>query len=134
MQFTVENVSIIKKFNFFPYLYKTLFGVSRIIEKIMACRGTLRESIQICIDIAFHLCASNKLSTPGNYREAFVLLAQFQIIPNDLADKMQKWTGLRNVISHLYDAIDDSKILTIVTTELDDFNSFITFLQGLQEI
>ena len=103
-------------------------------EKILATHHAIQESSQICIDLGFHICAVNHISTPNNYREVFVLLAQNNLIDKILGINMQKWASLRNVITHLYDKVDDRRIFSILEQDLGDLDDFVKFIHTLEEI
>ena len=103
-------------------------------EKQLACRYTVQESVQICIDIAFHLCIVNKLGEPTNYKDSFKILSQNQILSEQLSIKMQNWVGLRNLVSHIYEEADDSRIYSFIVEDLHDFDDFISTLNQLQKI
>jgi len=103
-------------------------------EKQLACRYALRECVQICIDIAFHLCVVNKFGEPANYRDSFKILCQNQIISDQLSEKMQYWVGVRNLVTHIYEDVDDTRIYSFITQDLHDFDEFISVLNRLQKI
>ena len=103
-------------------------------EKKLACRYTIQECVQICIDIAFHLCIVNKFGEPTNYKDSFKILNQNHILSNQLSRKMQNWVGLRNLISHIYEEVDDSRIFSFIEKDLHDFDEFISVLNQLQKI
>ena len=102
-------------------------------EKQLACRYTVQECVQICIGIAFHLCIVNKLGEPTNYKDSFKLLSQNQILSEQLSIKMQNWVGLRNLVSHIYEDVDDSRIYSFIVEDLHDFDEFISILNQLQK-
>ena len=102
-------------------------------EKQLACRYTIQESVQICIDIAFHLCIVNKFGEPTNYKDSFKILSQNQILSDQLSIKMQNWVGVRNLVSHIYEEVDDSRIYSFIIEDLHDFDEFISTLNQLQK-
>jgi len=102
-------------------------------EKQLACRYTIQESVQICIDIAFHLCIVNKFGEPTNYKDSFKILSQNHILSDQLSIKMQNWVGVRNLVSHIYEEVDDSRIYSFIIEDLHDFDEFISTLNQLQK-
>lgn len=103
-------------------------------EKQLACRYTIQECVQICIDVAFHLCIVNKFGEPTNYKDAFKILSRNQILSDQLSTKMQDWVGIRNIVSHMYEKVDDSRIYSFIAEDLHDFDEFILALNQLQKI
>ena len=103
------------------------------LEKQLACRYTIQECVRICIDIAFHLCIVNKFGEPTNYKDSFKILSQNQILSDQLSIKMQNWVGVRNLVSHIYEDVDDSRIYSFIIEDLHDFDDFISTLNQLQK-
>ena len=48
----------------------------------------------------------SQLGVPETYRDAFVRLAQEGLITPEQSTVLQGWAGLRNVLAHLYTAVD----------------------------
>jgi uncharacterized protein YutE (UPF0331/DUF86 family) len=88
-----------------------------------ALRYGLLESIQIVIDLACELVSRRNLGSPGSYRECIQILAQFDLVEDELATSLEKMVGLRNLLVHDYDEIDIAR-LTPLLNRLDDFRSF----------
>lgn len=63
-------------------------------------------AIQASIDIANHLIAQRGLRTPATYREAFEILAEAAVLPNELSEELADLAGFRNVLVHLYWRLD----------------------------
>ncbi len=101
-------------------------------EKKYATRHVIQECIQVCIDIAFHLCLINNLGDPDHYRDAFSKLSQYNILSEDIANRLSLWTGLRNILAHLYEKVDDERIFMIIQSNLNDFDEFIQELSHLE--
>ncbi len=60
-----------------------------------------------------------------------MLLAQLNengVISKKIGKEMEGWAGLRNVLVHLYLAIDYDQLLTILKQELDQPRSFAAAL------
>ena len=102
-------------------------------ETILATRQAIQETVQICLDIAFHVCARNKLPAPSSYKDVFTILANNSLLTKDLAKKMENWTGLRNIITHIYEEIDDQQIFEIISKDLGDFEIFLKEIEHLEE-
>ena len=81
-------------------------------------------SIQASIDISAHLISKNQLKRPATYREAFYLLGQSGMIPEELADELSDLAGFRNVLVHIYWDLDLDEIYSILQNELGTLRSF----------
>ena len=56
--------------------------------------------------------------------EAFDLLRQLNVISEELAIRMKKATGFRNIAVHAYQETNWSIVYAIITTRLPDFVEF----------
>jgi len=61
---------------------------------------------------------------PQDSRDAFSLLQTTGILPADLAQRMQRMVGFRNVAIHEYARLNLGVVRTIITKQLDDFRTF----------
>lgn len=102
-------------------------------EAILAPRHAIQEATHVCVDLAFHLCAWNKLPSPTSYRNAFETLAEHGLLTQELSKKMENWASLRNLITHVYEKIDDEVLFEIVKNDLGDFEQFLKAIEHLIE-
>jgi uncharacterized protein YutE (UPF0331/DUF86 family) len=66
----------------------------------------LELAAQCCIDLAMEVVARRGLGLPESNRDAFLRLAQAGVIDAAQAQALGGWAGLRNVLAHLYGAVD----------------------------
>jgi uncharacterized protein YutE (UPF0331/DUF86 family) len=83
---------------------------------------------ECAIDLAHHLIAERGWKTPATYREAFEVLGAERVLDARLAERMQGWAGLRNVLAHLYLAVDHARLHEILTCELDELERYAAAL------
>jgi uncharacterized protein YutE (UPF0331/DUF86 family) len=76
----------------------------------------MQVAIELCIDIAAHLCASLSLQRKERVSDMFLLLSDNKILSKDTAVKMAGASGLRNIIVHEYTDID----YKLAYSDLDD--------------
>jgi len=84
----------------------------------------LERAIQQCVDIAARVVATRSETTPSSMAESFTSLAHLEIIDANLAQRMRKAVGLRNVAVHLYQSIDWEIVFHVLWNNLDDFRDF----------
>ncbi|MBS0156002.1 MAG: DUF86 domain-containing protein [Nitrospira sp.] len=84
----------------------------------------LQRACETAIDLAMYVVSHRKLGVPQDSRDAFVLLQTAGILPADLADRMQRMVGFRNVAVHEYTRLNLDIVLTIITTLLNDFRIY----------
>jgi uncharacterized protein YutE (UPF0331/DUF86 family) len=84
----------------------------------------LQRACESAIDLAMYVVSQRKLGVPQDSRDAFTLLQTAGIIPADLATRMQKMVGFRNVAVHEYTRLNLEVIQAIITNQLEDFRTF----------
>lgn len=84
----------------------------------------LLRACEAAIDLAMHLVSARRLGIPEETRQAFHLLRDAGLIPADLAERMARIVGFRNVAVHEYQKLDLNIVRTIITTHRGDFEAF----------
>jgi uncharacterized protein YutE (UPF0331/DUF86 family) len=84
----------------------------------------LQRACETAIDLAMYVVSQRKLGVPQDSRDAFSLLQTGGILPVDLAQRMQRMVGFRNVAIHEYTRLNLDVVHSIVTKQLDDFRTF----------
>jgi uncharacterized protein YutE (UPF0331/DUF86 family) len=84
----------------------------------------LQRACETAIDLAMYVVSQRKLGVPQDSRDAFTLLQSAGILPADLATRMQRMVGFRNVAVHEYTRLNLDVVLAIITKQLDDFRTF----------
>lgn len=88
----------------------------------------LTRAVQICVDLAAHLIASRNTPAPDTMGQAFTLLADENLIPLDLANRLRRAVGFRNLAVHNYDAIDWHIVHHICRNDLADFRDYAALI------
>ncbi len=65
-------------------------------------------------DIGLQLLKARGDTLPGSYREIFIALARGDGLPTDLQQELVAACGMRNVLTHLYDTIDQERVIGAV--------------------
>jgi uncharacterized protein YutE (UPF0331/DUF86 family) len=84
----------------------------------------LTRAVQLCTDIAAHVVASSEEPPPDKMAESFDALRRLNVLPSDLAERMQSAVGFRNVAIHNYRDIDWKIVFAICHEHVDDFRAF----------
>ena len=84
----------------------------------------LHIAIEISIDIAAHLAESHRLPGRETAKSVFEILGKRKIISKNIAEKMQKAIGFRNILVHEYGKIDHSQIFRDYKEDLNDLHQF----------
>ena len=85
----------------------------------------LTRAIQMNVDIATYILANNDQAVPTTMAEAFASLEHLKIITPNIADKMKRSIGYRNVAVHNYDDIDLIITYDIARHHLGGFKDYI---------
>ena len=84
----------------------------------------LQRACETAIDLAMYVISQRRLGLPQESRDAFALLQTAGILPSELAGRMQRMVGFRNVAVHEYTRLNLDIVITIITKHLDDFRRF----------
>ena len=93
---------------------------------------TLREvvmlnlfvGLQESIALATHWLADEGWDVPETYGEAFLTLAERQILDHELASRLRAASGLRNLIAHQYGVVDFERIFALASNDIEDLLLF----------
>jgi len=84
----------------------------------------LTRAVQLCVDIGAHLIAAKEIPAPDTMGQTFDALATLGIISPELAARMKKAVGFRNIAIHNYEAIDWEIVHAIAARHREDFTAF----------
>ena len=84
----------------------------------------LTRAVQVCVDIGAHLIATLDVPPPDTMGQTFDTLARAGILSADLAARMKKAVGFRNIAVHDYETIDWDLVYEIALHHTRDFAEF----------
>ncbi len=95
------------------------------LETWLKVKAALEVASQCAIDLALVLVSKRGLAVPQSYREAFFLLARDGLISPELAGALGRWAGLRNLLVHVYTALDLERVREALsdTSPLKEFHA-----------
>lgn len=85
---------------------------------------TLVTAIEACVDVAQHICASEGWGPPRDNGDALELLGRHGVLDTDLARRLRRAVGFRNVLVHEYVDVND-EIVVHRLKDLSDLDSFV---------
>jgi uncharacterized protein YutE (UPF0331/DUF86 family) len=85
---------------------------------------TLQLAIQAALDVGSHIVSDDRLGEPETGRDVFRLLGKAGILPADLAGRLERMAGFRNVVVHLYQDVDVAIVRDVVENHLGDLLEF----------
>lgn len=84
----------------------------------------LTRAVQLCVDIGAHLIAARDNPAPNTMGQTFDALADLKVVSPEIAQRMKKAVGFRNIAIHNYETIDWQIVHAIATRNLNDFSEF----------
>ena len=111
---TLEQFSDISIDNFLADFNKQL-----IVERL------LQLMIQSAIDINNHILSRLQPDNLVSNFEAFIELAKYDVITEDLARRLAPSAGLRNRLVHEYDDIDSSQVFKAISFALQQYPLYV---------
>lgn len=91
----------------------------------------LWQAVQIVIDVATSVCVSRGLGVPATYADAFRRLAEHDLVAADLAERLARAAGFRNVVVHAYADLDLARVHEAATTGPADLRAFLAAVADL---
>ena len=89
----------------------------------------LWQAVQLTIDTALSACLRFQLGTPPTYGDAFRRLAQVDVLDSDLAERLAKAAGFRDVVVHAYEDLDLDRIYRAAQDGPADLRAFLAALR-----
>jgi len=84
----------------------------------------LQRAVQAAIDLATHVVTTEGFGLPESVAASFSLLEGQAVIDRDLAERLRRMVGFRNIAVHDYQTLDPGIVEAIVTRHLDDLRAF----------
>lgn len=98
-------------------------------ERMAALKYVFVTTIEGCLDIAQHVCASEGWGPPSSNAEALRLLGRHDVLPIGLSDVMASAVGFRNVLVHGYVDVDDRLVVSFLE-RVTDLKAFVRHLSS----
>ena len=89
----------------------------------------LWQAVQIAIDLALSFCLRLNLGAPSSYADAFRKLNGAGVIEKDLAERLVRAAGFRNVVAHAYESIDMQRVYRAASEGPIDLRAFLAALR-----
>lgn len=86
---------------------------------------TLQIAVESCLDIAHHIISDEGWREPNSYADAFVVLAENDVISASDAEVYRLMAQFRNKIVHYYEKVDPEQVFAVFAGHLGDFDSFV---------
>lgn len=88
-------------------------------------------AVQLVIDLAMAICVRLGLGVPDSYRDAFDRLSQAGHLDAELARRLARAAGFRNLVAHAYEGLDMARVHQAAKEGPDDLHSFLRIARNL---
>lgn len=92
----------------------------------------LQLAIQACIDVGAQLTSELSVDPPSDYAGVFRVLARGGHLDAELAERLARAAGQRNILVHAYLDLDDREVFASLG-RLDDLREFARAAQALAD-
>ncbi len=90
----------------------------------------LWQAVQAVIDLATAACVHFRLGAPQSYGEAFQRLAAAGYLEPELALRLTRAAGFRNVVAHAYERIEMDRVYRAAREGPADLRAFLAALEA----
>jgi len=91
----------------------------------------IQRACEASIDMAQHVVRKLRLGVPQSASDVFVILAGEKLIEGELAQKLVRMVGFRNIAVHDYQRIHLPIVKAIIREHLKDFTDFASAMLKL---
>jgi uncharacterized protein YutE (UPF0331/DUF86 family) len=91
----------------------------------------LWQATQIVIDLAVSACLHLRLGAPSGYAEAFRRLHDAGVVDRELADRLARAAGFRNVVADAYETLDMVRVFRAAHDGPADLRAFLAALRDV---
>ncbi len=98
--------------------YKSDWRTQRIVER------TLHLAIELCLDLADHVVADQRLRVPESGADTFRVLSEAGLVPLELGQSLGQMVGFRNILVHDYARLDPAIVLKVLRSDIHDLRRF----------
>mgnify|MGYP006287921843 FL=1 len=91
---------------------------------------TIHIMIEACFDAVHHIISDEGFREPSSYADAFMVLAENNVLDSDEAKKYILMAQFRNKLVHYYEKIDPEQVFAIYNKHLVDIEHFISSIRS----
>lgn len=128
-----QKIALIEKYleDFEKIIPRNFVQYSSDIRTRAACERYIEKISMALVDLAYLIIRTREWKNPDEDSEAFSILVSHRIISADLATRLKKAKGLRNVLSHQYGEVDDEVVFSSMQKLRKDAREFVAIAQSL---
>jgi uncharacterized protein YutE (UPF0331/DUF86 family) len=85
----------------------------------------LTQLVELAVSVNSHISATQLGSVAEDYRSSFALARRAGLIDQDLAERLQRSAGLRNILVHEYVGTDLGVVAASIGDALTDYGAYV---------
>jgi uncharacterized protein YutE (UPF0331/DUF86 family) len=89
----------------------------------------LQEIVNAAVDANYHVLVQSGGAPPADAHTSFLELSRLNVLTPDLARETAPFAGLRNILVHEYEAVDDDRILAALRVAQRVFPLYVKALR-----
>ena len=125
---------LLRKLSYLRQLLADLAPYERAsLAQILADHYKLERIFELLVvattDIVNHKLAERGL-IPVSYRDSYKVAAEQNLLPSELAERLQDAASMRNVIVHLYERVDYTILRDSIGPALRDFSQVVALFEA----
>lgn len=93
-------------------------------ERMSGLKYRFVTALETVVNIAQHLCASEGWGPPTSNANSLVVLGDHEVLDQELAQRLARAVGFRNILVRQYADVDDDKVIAHLD-EVADLRSFV---------
>ncbi len=86
---------------------------------------TLQIAVEASMDVAHHIISDEGWREPNSYADAFVVLAENDVISKVDSKTYRLMAQFRNRIVHYYEKVDPEQVFAVFAGHLNDFDAYV---------
>ena len=86
-------------------------------------------AVESVLDIGQHFIATSGWEVIDDYADIFTVLQKHKVISANLATRVEKMAGFRNILVHEYADLNHSRVFEILQNDLKDLEELVTAYQ-----
>lgn len=94
-------------------------------EAVAASKYYLLTAIEDALGVANHVISSEGYRGPTDYADAFRVLSERDVVPADLATRLEAMARFRNLLVHGYARVDDARVHGFLQSDLEDLRAYV---------
>ena len=86
---------------------------------------------EAALALCYHVATRRLRKAPEDYAACFATLAEADLVPSDLSERLQQMARFRNLLVHIYWKLDYGRVYDIIQRDIGDLRQFGSAMSAL---